>query len=546
MRPSNRKFILAFPGGRARLAILTLAVMIAAAFLPITANADEPDWEPVGPGIEFRRFQLPDPNNVYVARMDRDHPDVTMESAIAQGRLSGGIETVRGMAARYDGAVNYWGEQWGARNQVVVAINGSFHDVNGIPESGLVHSGWYAKRFDDLGGGTGFAWRQENDGVSAFGVPFIGECVTHNPLKQYVADENDDVLVYLDKTNGNRGAGKVVLFTPQYDSTTGTNDNGWEFLIELERPAMVLPKPAYARGFIREIRADLGATSLPFGHVVLSVHTDGLTPAVMGLQVGDEVRITQEMTHFESDCSTPNPESWTKTYASISGGDHFLKDGLIQSPGVTPKHPRTAIAFNDEYVFFIVVDGRDPANSVGMTIDELALFARDTLGATDGIEQDGGGSSTMVVNGVVQNNTHCNHVVCDEPPEDPGEHRIYIPMQSSSAYVGVQRPVANAMMMVVVEPKVQSLVFNADDVVEALEATQVRLGPGASYGSLATVSAGAVGVILEHFNDLDGVYAKREYWWLVDFGGKVGWVAESTFAPYANALYDRPHLSGIR
>ena len=36
----------------------------------------------------------------------------------------------------------------------------------------MVQSGWYAKRFDDLGGGSGFAWKLDRSA-------FIGECVDH-------------------------------------------------------------------------------------------------------------------------------------------------------------------------------------------------------------------------------------------------------------------------------------------------------------------------------------------------------------------------------
>ena len=62
-------------------------------------------------------------------------------------------------------------------------------------------------------------------------------------------------------------------------------------------------------------------------------------------------------------------------------------------------HPRTAIALNERYVFFLVVDGRDRLRSQGMSMVELATFARSYLGATWAIAQDGGGSSTLVIEG---------------------------------------------------------------------------------------------------------------------------------------------------
>ena len=81
-----------------------------------------PDWTQIANGIEYRQFTLPDPNNIFVTRMDRGNLNVTVESCIAQGKLVSGKETVSGMAARYDQTINYWGQTWGPRNKVVVAI----------------------------------------------------------------------------------------------------------------------------------------------------------------------------------------------------------------------------------------------------------------------------------------------------------------------------------------------------------------------------------------------------------------------------------------
>jgi exopolysaccharide biosynthesis protein len=64
--------------------------------------------------------------------------------------------------------------------------------------------------------------------------------------------------------------------------------------------------------------------------------------------------------------------------------------------------PRTAIArLKDDRVLLLVVDGRSAA-SRGVALTELADILL-SLGATDAINLDGGGSSTMIVNGVVAN-----------------------------------------------------------------------------------------------------------------------------------------------
>src|SRR3990170_4304322 len=130
-------------------------------------------WQVVADGLEYQEFTLPDPNRVFVTRRDRSNPNLTLETSIGQGKLVSGRETVSSQSARYDQAINFWGQSWGSRNDVIVAINGSFEELEAdVPASGQIHSGWYAKQFDDLGGGSGFSWKLDRSA-------FIGQCVYH-------------------------------------------------------------------------------------------------------------------------------------------------------------------------------------------------------------------------------------------------------------------------------------------------------------------------------------------------------------------------------
>jgi hypothetical protein len=42
-------------------------------------------WKTIALGIDFRVFNLPDPNIIYVSRMDRQNDNVTLESGLAWG-----------------------------------------------------------------------------------------------------------------------------------------------------------------------------------------------------------------------------------------------------------------------------------------------------------------------------------------------------------------------------------------------------------------------------------------------------------------------------
>jgi len=69
----------------------------------------------------------------------------------------------------------------------------------------------------------------------------------------------------------------------------------------------------------------------------------------------------------------------------------------------TERHPRTMIGTSgDGRIWLIAVDGRDKALSLGMSFAELQnLVTR--VGLVDALNLDGGGSTTMVVRGVVVN-----------------------------------------------------------------------------------------------------------------------------------------------
>ena len=98
----------------------------------------------------------------------------------------------------------------------------------------------------------------------------------------------------------------------------------------------------------------------------------------------------------------------------IGGWPRILRDGqdvTVDAPTVEgtisrnaeTRHPRSAIGFSRDSstLFLLVVDGRTQ-KSVGMTLVELATLMR-RIGAWQAMNFDGGGSSTMIVQGAVVN-----------------------------------------------------------------------------------------------------------------------------------------------
>ena len=83
-------------------------------------------------------------------------------------------------------------------------------------------------------------------------------------------------------------------------------------------------------------------------------------------------------------------------------GDAATLEGTL-SRNAESRHPRTAIGFSRDSstLLLLTVDGRSE-NSGGMTLVELANVMRE-LGAWQAMNFDGGGSTTMVVEGRVVN-----------------------------------------------------------------------------------------------------------------------------------------------
>lgn len=529
-------------------------------------RASSTQWELLAPGIEYREYYLPDPNIVYVARMKRDNPQVTIDTSIAMGKLSGGLEIVRSQANRYDGALNFWGETtiphtegaWGTRSHVVVAINGTFTLPPDYqqPWEGQVSSGWYAWRFQDSAARNAFVWKTNRD-------VFIGDCVRHPETKQVITYD-DTKTQYINGVNVPRMTDQLILYTSHYDRDTGTDGSGVEVLVELTRPAMLV-YPEQVIGYVREVRKWQGSTPIPFDHVVLSGSGTAATKLLNNAQVGEQIGISQ----FLKNCNDTSTFDWSKTYASIvSNRFYFLKDGEYQAfpdpdPGYYVRDPRTAVAYNAEYIYFIVVDGRYPGRSIGMNMEQLAYFTRDYLGGLHGLSLDGGGSSTMVVNGEVKN------FPSDGIPQDnPAERMeiiieakkmssplivyptlgalsqtVYLPFLQNAfdnnlpeppdpEYPLVERAVPNGLLMVVVEPKELSTKFLAGEqvVISAAGNANLRLGPGTNYAVLSSLPSGTQVEIIEHMNGLNGIFAKGYYWWRIRANGQEGWMAETLLA----------------
>jgi exopolysaccharide biosynthesis protein len=106
---------------------------------------------------------------------------------------------------------------------------------------------------------------------------------------------------------------------------------------------------------------------------------------VPALKQGDVIEISTATLPEMTDCKT-----------ALGGGPRLVVNGKPLGNWRSPndRHPRTAVGWNNEHIFFVLVDGRQPGLSMGMSFVELAdYFVK--LGCTTAVNLDGGGSASM-------------------------------------------------------------------------------------------------------------------------------------------------------
>ena len=327
-----------------------------------------PDGE-VAPGVELETQVLEGPNIVRVLTIDRSGGTV-VRPVTATGHLVGRVTTTE--IARGNG--------------VPVAVNGSFFNIdNGEPSFALAMEGRLAKA--PGAGGTILALDRENPDEHLFTSPQFDITV-------------GDLAV--DRVNsGAPGGGEVGLFTSDDDRVV---DVGTDYCrADLDPSGNPTVDEATGETVREYVIEDVGCddTSITTKtHDVLAALADTTEGDLIAqIPVGDVVELRWTV-HPDADGVT-----------DIIGGNISLVHGGQISSDVTNNNgtffseraPRTAIGVLDDGNLVIVInDGRQPGRSNGFTPRELADYLIE-LGCTFALNLDGGGSTALVVDGMLAN-----------------------------------------------------------------------------------------------------------------------------------------------
>lgn len=119
----------------------------------------------------------------------------------------------------------------------------------------------------------------------------------------------------------------------------------------------------------------------------------------------------------------------------LASGPMMLEDGHLSDWSacsesfITTRHPRSAIyTKRDGTIVLLTVDGRSAGNADGMSIPELAYLIK-VLGGEDALNLDGGGSTTLWLQGAPENgilNYPCDNKVFDHAGERSVSNIVYV------------------------------------------------------------------------------------------------------------------------
>lgn len=360
-----------------------------------TSRSSPLPYQELSPGISYAHERIPkEPWSIHVVRVERNRPDFQIQTLPAPGRGLGLVplsEQLRGWPA--------------ARGVPVAAINGDFYERDGPfagdPRGLQIVDGEFVSR---PSGGVA-VWAGPDHRIGAGPISARWELTWPNGSRVPV------------ELNATRSTNALALYSPTAVRSTHTA-TGPEWILEGTDPASARLTPGTSPTLrVVEVR-QAGNTPLRPGVLVLSADPR-FRPRVPPLAVGDTVRLSL----------TTEPPLPGVT-AAIGGGPVLVHQGRpqkIQPPSeesyvfssMLERHPRSAVGWDDQYLYLVTVDGRQEGVSVGMSLDELAAYLAG-LGAQEAITLDGGGSATLWCEGQVRNSP------CD----------------------GEERPVANVLMVV--------------------------------------------------------------------------------------------------
>jgi hypothetical protein len=302
--------------------------------------------------LELRAVRAAEPTG----EMQRERP-----TAMAQRATASGVNVVAVVNGDYDLAEPYLGISDG------LAVTGREISTTGKPT-------WPAM------------------GVTSSGEPVIGVPQVEMELELH---RRKWKVAALNKPLGTTWGTGPYLYTREFRATV-KNDRAFRAVVigKLTR-SLPLRVDQVVSGTVEEIFEGATQVPIPAEKLVLvealAANNGTASLTTMELRPGQKVKLRIRVRM-----------NGRKKIRDVVGGFPVLVEGGAKhivgepKPLLAQRHPRTALCTNEQKIIFVVVDGRQPQLSVGMTLDELADLMVG-VGCTTAMNTDGGGSSVMAV-----------------------------------------------------------------------------------------------------------------------------------------------------
>lgn len=283
-----------------------------------------------------------------------------------------GLETVSSMAARYG---------------ALAAVNSGYFRTTGTYRGDSVGvdllNGKLTSEPYNMRAAVGLIQRADKQEIIFGHVKFDGQLIINQRARHAV-----------NGVNRPRAENELVIFTTEFHRTTLTNPDGLEIIVRRNRAI--------------EIRDMKGSSAIPADGFVISASGSARQWALRNLRIGARVQLSLNLSPVEKDAA----QQWKQASSIIGGGPQLIKNGRVEITNTAEKilpsfvsdgHPRTAIAkLKSGQLLLVTVDGRQPGESVGMSLTMLADLLME-FEAVEAINLDGGGSTTMVIRNKVVN-----------------------------------------------------------------------------------------------------------------------------------------------
>lgn len=332
----------------------------------------------VGPGTWYAEYTVPGrPLSLFVTEIDLSCPYINMEV------FNGGnaaVATERPTAR--------WAAEDRPGHDVVAAHNGDFYTTAlgqvGISRMGLIGGGECI--FNPTGTTLFVMDKQKNPFIDY--VNFSGS-VTAGDRQARIHTVNQLILEWEPATAANQ----LSLFTPAFGTALHSDNSGGKV-------AVLAPVAGSATFPVNE---DLHFTVVSVADQVGNQAIEADRPVLWGRGSGADfvgaLTPGQEVT-LRLGLSLPSYPDVSAITDAIGGSNHIiLRNGQITNINNPDVHPRTFMGISQDRktIWAVVADGRI-GWSLGIDLDDEGRVL-EWLGAYDGINLDGGGSSCMVIDG---------------------------------------------------------------------------------------------------------------------------------------------------